>query len=120
MLGLPKRDFTLRWMGPDEHPGAAAVTYADQGIIELNWDWFNRNPDDYGCLAHEYTHLVQNVPGGTCPPEVIEGIADAVRYKLGLYESWWTPSEIAWAYATLPEDELKVLSRAMAAGTYAS
>jgi hypothetical protein len=29
---------------------------------------------------------VQNVPGGTCPGDVIEGFADSVRYKLGLFD----------------------------------
>ncbi len=120
MLGLPVRDWRLDWMPRDQRSGAAvALTDAAAGRISVSWPWFRDHPDDHGCLAHEYTHLVQNVPGGTCPGDLIEGIADAVRYKLGLYDpTWWTPSAWASRIAALPDDRFKELARSMAEGTY--
>jgi hypothetical protein len=118
-VGLPERSWTLDWA-----PGgarSAAYTYAQEGLIFVGYRWFRAHPDDYGCLAHEYTHLVQNVPGGTCPGEVIEGFADSVRYLLGLYDpSWWTPSEMASRIAGLSPTDYRSLSQAMAAGRYST
>jgi basic secretory peptidase family protein len=117
-IGLTERPFSLEWA--PSGTSSAAFTYAEQGRICLSPTWFRAHPDDDGCLAHEYTHLLQNVPGGTCPSEVIEGFADSVRYLLGLYDpGWWRPSDIASRIAALPGDDYRRLSRAMAAGTYA-
>ena len=117
MIGLPQRPFTLEWA--PRGSTSAAYTCADEGSIYLNRAWFRAHPDDYGCLAHEYTHLLQAVPGGTCPGEGIEGFADSVRYLLGLYDrTWWTPSEMASRIASLPPPDYRRLSQAMAAGRY--
>jgi len=119
LVGLPERPFTLKWA--PRGTTAAAYTYAEQGLIYLSYAWFRDHPADYGALAHEYTHLVQNVPGGTCPGEVIEGFADAVRYLLGLYDpAWWTPSEMARRIAALSPADRRLLSQAMAAGRYST
>jgi hypothetical protein len=116
-IGLPERPFRLEWA--PSGTTSAAYTYAEQGRICLSATWFGAHPDDDGCLAHEYTHLVQNVPGGTCPGEVVEGFADSVRYVLGLYDArWWTPSDVASRIAALPVEDYRRLSRAMAAGRY--
>lgn len=120
LLGLPVRDWTLEWMRRDQSlGGAVALTHAAAGEIYVSWPWIRDHPDDFGCLAHEYTHLVQNVPGGTCPGDLVEGMADAVRYKLGLYDpTWWTPSAWASRIAMLSDDRFKELARSMAEGTY--
>jgi hypothetical protein len=119
MVGLPERSFTLSWAPAGST--SAAYTYAEQGLIYLSYRWFGAHPDDYGCLAHEYTHLVQNVPGGTCPGEVIEGFADSVRYLLGLYDpTWWVPSEMASRIAGLSPADYRLLSVDMAAGRYSA
>jgi hypothetical protein len=119
MVGLPERPFTLSWA--PYGTTAAAYTYAEPGLIYLSRRWFAEHPDDHGCLAHEYTHLVQNVPGGTCPGEVIEGFADSVRYLLRLYDpTWWTPSETASRIAALSPDDFRRLSQHMADGRYSS
>jgi hypothetical protein len=119
MVGLPERSFTLDWAPRGTR--SAAYTYAEEGLIYLSYAWFAAHPDDDGCLAHEYTHLVQNVPGGTCPGDLIEGFADSVRYKLGLYDpAWWTPSEMASKIARLSPTDYRLLSQAMASGRYSA
>jgi hypothetical protein len=115
LTGLPARPFTLEWSADVQ----VAAAYADTGRILLSWSWFKEHPDDFGCLVHEYTHVIQNVPGGTCPSEIIEGFADAVRYLMDLYYSWWTPSPEASRIAAMTPEARVTLSRAMAAGTYA-
>jgi hypothetical protein len=119
MVGLPERPFTMDWA--PRGTTTAAYTYAEPGLIYLSRSWFSAHPDDVGCLAHEYAHLVQNVPGGTCPGEVVEGFADSVRYRLRLYDpAWWTPSATASTIAALSERDYRALSRAMAAGRYST
>jgi hypothetical protein len=119
MVGLPERSFILDWAPRGTR--SAAYTDAEHGLIRVSYSWFAAHPDDDGCLAHEYTHLVQNVPGGTCPGDVIEGFADSVRYKLRLYDpAWWTPSEMASRIARLSSADYRLLSQAMAAGRYSS
>lgn len=110
LTGLPVRPWTLEWS--TETPVAAA--YADSGRIILNYGWFKNHPDDYGAIVHEYTHVIQNVPGGTYPGETIEGFADAVRYMMGEYPSWWSPSPEARRIASMSNEERIALSRAMA------
>jgi hypothetical protein len=117
LLGLPQRPFTLEWM-TDGGSGAAHCHAAEERIC-LDYGWFSMHRDDVGALSHEYTHLLQNVPGGTCPGEVIEGIADAVRYVLGQFDpTWWTPSPVASRIAGLPADRRKELANLMRAGRY--
>jgi Peptidase of plants and bacteria len=117
MIGLPERPFSLEWAPAGTT--SAAYTYADEARICLSRTWFAAHPDDDGCLAHEYTHLLQNVPGGTCPTEVIEAFADSVRYLLGLYDpGWWAPSELASRISALPGEDYRRLSQTMAAGRY--
>ena len=116
LLGLTPRAFTVRWMddGTD-----AAHCHSTTAVICINWAWFKHHRDDIGCLSHEYTHLIQDVPGGTCPPDVVEGIADAVRFTLGQYDpSWWSPSRWASRIADLPSARLHELARLMAEGRY--
>lgn len=117
LLGLPQRPFTLAWM-TDVRAGAAHC-HAQEERICLDYGWFSAHRDDIGALTHEYTHLLQNVPGGTCPGEVVEGIADAVRYKLAQFDpSWWTPSPMASKIAALPPERLRELANLMRAGRY--
>ena len=119
LVGLPERPFTLDWA--PRGTASAAYTHAERGSIHLSRSWFAAHPDDRGCLAHEYAHLLQNVPGGTCPGDVIEGFADSVRFLLGLYDpAWWSPSETAARIAALPPEDYRRLSRAMAQGRYAA
>jgi Peptidase of plants and bacteria len=115
LTGLSVRPFTLEWSDVQ-----VAAAYSETGRILLSYSWFKAHPDDYGCLVHEYTHVIQNVPGGTCPGDVIEGFADAVRYLMDLYYSWWTPSATAAQIAAMSPEKRVALSQAMASGEYDS
>jgi Peptidase of plants and bacteria len=111
--GLPERDYTMGWAAIT----SPAATLDD--VIMLNWEWFSNHPDDYGALVHEYVHVIQSVPRGTCPGDVIEGFADATRFIFGLFDpSWWSPSPTARLIAELTYEKFQRLSQAMAAGEY--
>lgn len=64
-----------------EYKGVAA---AGGGIIRFNPEWFKSNPGDIDVVTHEVMHLVQNYPGDAGPGWITEGIADYVRFKLGV------------------------------------
>lgn len=112
--GLPEKPFTLVWSN------ITPVAATANRVIYLNYDnWFKSHPTDYGCLIHEYTHLIQAVPGGSCPGEVVEGIADAMRYMFGLYDpSWWSPSPMARQISSLSPSCFRALAQGMAHGAY--
>lgn len=64
-----------------EYTGVAA---AGGGIVRFNPDWFKKHPGDVDVVTHEVMHLVQNYPKGAGPGWITEGIADYVRYTLGI------------------------------------
>jgi hypothetical protein len=43
-----------------------------------------KNPEDIDVVTHEGMHIVQSYPGGAGPGWVTEGVADYVRYKMGV------------------------------------
>jgi hypothetical protein len=47
--------------------------------IEISSTWVRENPDDFGMVIHELTHVVQGYPDYE-PVWLIEGIADYVRF----------------------------------------
>ena len=47
--------------------------------IRVAADWIKKEPNDYGMIIHELTHVVQNYRGGVF--WLTEGIADYVRYE---------------------------------------
>ena len=47
--------------------------------IRIAADWIKKEPNDYGMVIHEMTHVVQNYHGGVF--WATEGIADYVRYE---------------------------------------
>jgi len=64
-----------------EYQGVAA---AGGGVVRFNPEWFKKNPGDVDVVTHEVMHLVQAYPGGAGPGWITEGIADYVRYTLGV------------------------------------
>ncbi|QNL52079.1 secretory protein [Olivibacter sp. SDN3] len=64
-----------------EYTGVAA---AGGGIVRFNPEWFKKNPGDIDVVTHEVMHLVQSYPEGAGPGWITEGIADYVRYTLGI------------------------------------
>jgi len=60
--------------------GVAHTTNAD---IYVSAEWITKQPNDYGMVIHELTHVVQNY-GGKVKGEdgwLTEGIADYIRHK---------------------------------------
>ncbi|MGC4232086.1 MAG: basic secretory protein-like protein [Niabella sp.] len=65
-------------------PRYTGVAAASNGVIKVNPEWMIKNPEDIDVVTHEVMHIVQNYPGGAGPGWVTEGVADYVRYKLGV------------------------------------
>jgi len=64
-----------------EYKGVAA---ASGGVVRFNPEWFKKNPGDVDVVTHEVMHLVQVYPRGAGPGWITEGIADYVRFTLGV------------------------------------
>jgi hypothetical protein len=64
-----------------EYDGVAATS---DGIVRVNPEWMHKHPRDIDVVTHEVMHIVQDYPGGAGPGWITEGIADYVRYKLGV------------------------------------
>jgi hypothetical protein len=74
-----------------EYKGVAA---AAGGIVRYNPEWFAGNPRDIDVVTHEVMHIVQSYPDGAGPGWLTEGIADYVRFTLGVDNkgaSWELP-----------------------------
>ena len=69
----PPREVTLRFKKINA-PGQAFGS-----TIECSINWVTKNPEDFGMVAHEMVHVIQQYkkPG---PGWLTEGIADYVRY----------------------------------------
>lgn len=65
-------------------PGYEGVAAASGRIVRFSPVWFKKNPGDVDVVTHEVMHLVQSYPGGAGPGWITEGIADYVRYTLGV------------------------------------
>lgn len=72
-------------------PQYAGVAAAAEGIVRFNPEWFKRNPADIDVVTHECMHIVQSYPHRAGPSWITEGIADYIRFKMGLYndEAGW-------------------------------
>jgi len=64
-----------------EYTGVAAAGW---GVVRFNPEWFKKNPEDIDVVTHEVMHLVQSYPNGAGPGWITEGIADYVRFTLGV------------------------------------
>ncbi|GAA4780006.1 hypothetical protein GCM10023231_03590 [Olivibacter ginsenosidimutans] len=65
-------------------PAYQGVAAAAHGIIRFNPEWFKKNPNDIDVVTHEVMHLVQAYPNDSGPGWITEGIADYVRFTLGV------------------------------------
>lgn len=65
-------------------PDYKGVAATDNGIVRINPDWLHKHPQDIDVVTHEVMHIVQAYPHGAGPGWITEGIADYVRYKLGV------------------------------------
>ncbi|WP_134091945.1 basic secretory protein-like protein [Olivibacter sp. XZL3] len=65
-------------------PAYKGVAAAGGGVVRFNPEWFKKNPGDVDVVTHEVMHLVQSYPNGAGPGWITEGIADYVRFTLGV------------------------------------
>ncbi|BAV09999.1 hypothetical protein FLA_6052 [Filimonas lacunae] len=65
-------------------PGYKGVAATAAGIVRYNPEYMHKHPKDIDVVTHEVMHLVQSYPGGAGPGWVTEGIADYVRFKMGV------------------------------------
>lgn len=68
--------------------------FACRDCITISSSWFQTHPQDTDVLTHEVMHVVQAYNFGGCPSWLVEGIADYVRNKYGLYNesaNWSMP-----------------------------
>lgn len=65
-------------------PDYKGVAAAAGGVVRFNPLWFKKNPGDVDVVTHEVMHLVQSYPDGAGPGWITEGIADYVRFTLGV------------------------------------
>ncbi|HEX2534350.1 MAG TPA: GH92 family glycosyl hydrolase, partial [Chitinophagaceae bacterium] len=65
-------------------PEYTGVAEAARGRVRFNPDWFRRNPNDIDVVTHEDMHIVQSYGRSTGPGWLTEGIADYVRYQMGV------------------------------------
>ncbi|MFT4154962.1 basic secretory protein-like protein [Parafilimonas sp.] len=64
-----------------EYTGVAASA---DSLTRFNPKWYEQNPNDIDVVTHEVMHLVQAYRNHYDPSWVTEGIADFVRYTLGV------------------------------------
>lgn len=55
--------------------------YASGSSITVSAEWAGKHPDDFGCVIHELTHVIQSYPNRRGKPGwLVEGIADYIRF----------------------------------------
>jgi ribosomal protein L23 len=65
-------------------PAYKGVAATSGAIVRFSPLWFHQHPEDIDVVTHEAMHIVQAYPGGSGPGWITEGIADYVRYRLGV------------------------------------
>jgi len=65
-------------------PADDGVAATDGNLVRYNPKWFQKHPEDIDVVTHEVMHIVQAYPDDAGPWWITEGIADYVRYKLGV------------------------------------
>jgi hypothetical protein len=65
-------------------PDYKGVAATNEGIVRVNPQWMYKHPEDIDVITHEVMHIVQAYPENAGPGWITEGIADYVRYKMGV------------------------------------
>ncbi len=65
-------------------PAYDGVAATGNDTVRFNPEWFRKHPDDIDVVTHEVMHIVQAYPDDAGPGWITEGIADYVRYKMGV------------------------------------
>jgi hypothetical protein len=75
---VPKKEITLIFRKMD------GVAFSSGTSITISADWIKRSPGDFGMVAHEMTHVIQQYPGGRgeggIPTWLMEGMTDYARH----------------------------------------
>lgn len=109
--------------------------YASGSTITISADWAQKHPDDFGCVIHELTHVIQQYPNQRGKPGwLVEGIADYIRFwkyepevprprvdreKASYRDSYRTTAAfLAWITWKYDKRIVKKLDKALREGTY--
>ena len=65
-------------------PAYKGVAATAGGVIRVSPEWMKNNPEDVDVVTHEAMHIVQAYPHGAGPGWITEGIADYVRFEMGV------------------------------------
>lgn len=65
-------------------PAYDGVAATSNDVVSFNPEWFRKHPGDIDVVTHEAMHIVQAYPDEAGPGWITEGIADYVRYKMGV------------------------------------
>ena len=65
-------------------PTYDGVAATGNDTVRFNPEWFRKHPNDIDVVTHEAMHIVQAYPDDAGPGWITEGIADYVRFKMGL------------------------------------
>lgn len=65
-------------------PAYDGVAATSRDVVRFNPEWFHKHPGDIDVVTHEVMHIVQAYPDDTGPGWITEGIADYVRYIMGV------------------------------------
>lgn len=65
-------------------PAYTDVAASWNGIVRYNPEWLKKYPGDIDVVTHEVMHITQWYPSGAGPGWLTEGIADYVRYTMGV------------------------------------
>jgi hypothetical protein len=116
------------------YKGVAATSGS---VVRYNPEWFRKHPEDIDVVTHELMHVVQDYGPKGGPGWITEGIADYVRYKMGINNeaaNWklpaYTPKQnfdnsyrvtarfFAWIEKQYDKNFVRKLDRAMREKTY--
>ena len=64
--------------------GYKGVAATGNNVTSFNPQWFKKHPGDVDVVTHEVMHIVQAYPHHAGPGWITEGIADYVRYTMGV------------------------------------
>jgi hypothetical protein len=74
------------------------VAHTNKNFIHISADWVTKHPDDFGMVAHELTHVVQDYQGKG-EGWLTEGIADYIRdryYEPGIRHQRINPDKSSY------------------------
>lgn len=92
-------------------PAYGGVAECGGGVITFSPAWLKQNPGDIDVVTHEAMHVVQDYPGDAGPGWITEGIADYVRYTLGVDNAGGNWSLPAYAANQHYENAYRVTAR---------